>query len=175
MSSPIVIIGAGGHAKVVAEAILLQGKYTIAGFLDDKMKKGEEVMGGLKCIGTTAEFPIGIETFIVAIGNNSVRKKLYELHAARYEAATVIHPSACISKNAVIGNGTVVLAGAVIAYKAEIKENCIINSLSMVDHETIVGVHAHIAQGCIIGSNCSVPEGYTSQLGQKINSYTNLL
>jgi acetyltransferase EpsM len=135
----ILIIGAGGHAKAVADTILLQGKYTIAGFLDDKVPKDQVVFRNLRCIGSASEFPKDADAFVAAIGNNPIRKKIFECYCARYEGAVILHPLASVSPEAVIGKGTVVLAGAVVAQGAQVGENCILNSLSLVDHETKVG------------------------------------
>jgi sugar O-acyltransferase (sialic acid O-acetyltransferase NeuD family) len=174
MSRNIVIIGAGGHAKVVAEAIRLQGKYTIAGFLDDGVAKGKPVFDDVPCLGAAGEMPEGLQAFVVAIGNNKVRKQFFERYSAALEPAVVIHPSASVSRYASVGKGAVVLAGAVIAYGARVGENCIVNALALVDHETEVGMHAHIAQGTIIGSNCVIPSLYCSQPGETVNSYSKL-
>jgi acetyltransferase EpsM len=133
------------------------------------------VFRNIRCMGSASEFPKGVDAFVVAIGNNPIRKKLFEVYSEKYEGALIIHPSASVSTDAMIGKGTVVLAGAVVAQGARVDENCIVNSLSLVDHETTIGAHAHIAQGSIIGSNCVIPALYSTRLGEHVNSYTNLV
>ena len=166
------IIGAGGHGKVVADAAVAAG-YEIAGFADDGKKKGEVVIGAYKALGNVAEAKTILsknDFFIVAIGNNEMRKRIFTELSNVAKTTILIHPSAVVSAFAKIGRGTTILANAVINADAIIGDNCIINSASLVDHETIIGSHSHIAQGTVIGSNCVLPELFTTELGQNIKS-----
>ena len=168
------IIGAGGHGKVVAEAAGLDG-FEIAGFIDDTKKKEEFVTPEYKVAGSVAEASSIMQKtdyFVVAIGNNKVRKDIYTKMLPVAIPAVIIHPGASVSKSAVIGKGTVVLANAVINAECRVGDNCIINALSLLDHESVVGSHSHIAQGSIIGSNCSLPELSVTDIGQARKSFT---
>lgn len=168
------IIGAGGHGKVVAEAGLAAG-YEIGGFFDNQKKSGEIILMNYKVVGSVAEAPTRIKVtdrFVVAIGNNEHRRKIYESISETAQAATIIHPSAIVSANAKVGNGSVVLANSVINAGSEIGDNTIINSMVLIDHDTVVGSHSHIAQGTIIGSNCKLPDTVTTEIGQAIKSFT---
>ena len=168
MKKKLVIVGAGGHGKVVKEAALLQMEFDVIGFTDDR-ESGNEILG------TLSDFlsgKINADYFVVAIGNNEARKNIFEKLSVNHEAAVILHPSAVISASAKIGRGTVVLANAVINAEAIIGENCIINSLSLIDHQSFIGNHSHIAQGAIVGSNVKVKDNCTTELGERIKSFS---
>ncbi|HQH18290.1 MAG TPA: hypothetical protein PKZ43_01950 [Bacteroidales bacterium] len=173
MKNKIVIIGAGGHAKVVADAVIKQGKYTLAGFVDDDETCIFILNNGFKVIAKTNEIEkiiIAADYFIVAIGDNNIRYKLFKTFKQKMKPATIIHPSAVISQNVKIGEGCAILANAVINEDVEIGNNCIINAMVLIDHETSIGENGHISQGSIIGSNCIVKSFHTSDLGERIKS-----
>lgn len=175
MKQNLIIIGAGGHGKVIAEAAA--EAYYVVGFADDTIPAGTEIINGLKVIANTKETDTirsAATCFVVAVGNNDTRKKIYDLFSAKLKPATVIHPTAFVSSNATTGSGTVVLANATVNAGAHVEENCIINSHVLVDHDTLIGKHAHIAQGSIIGSNCTLSAMFTSELGQRIKSFTKI-
>jgi sugar O-acyltransferase (sialic acid O-acetyltransferase NeuD family) len=174
MKNTLVIIGAGGHGKVVLETALLQGDYQIAGFIDDAVRV-DEINGFLR-IGTIDELlnqKIKADCFIVAIGNNETRKNLFEKLKSFMKPAIIKHPSAVISVSASIGNGTVILANSVINAGTSIGENCIINSMCLIDHETEIGNHVHISQGTIVGSNVKICDSFSTTIGDKIDSFSN--
>ena len=112
MANRIVIIGAGGHARVVCDAILLAKKYELVGFVDVAVPVGTEIMNGYKVIAAQSELASiknKADLFIVAIGNNKVRSVLFEQMRSQMLPATVVHPSAVIGSGVVLGAGTVVL------------------------------------------------------------------
>ncbi|HEY6160313.1 MAG TPA: acetyltransferase [Bacteroidia bacterium] len=173
MKKKIVIIGAGGHGRVIADLLCLSAEYELVGFADDGLMKGAEVMEGKKVLAASSEkeFLSSLAThFVVCLGNNSIRKKIVEDLSGVMQAATLIHPSAVVSRHASLGAGTVVLANAVINAGCKIGINCIINSISLVDHDSVVGDHVHIAQGTVIGSNCRIAANFSSVPGQVIPS-----
>jgi sugar O-acyltransferase (sialic acid O-acetyltransferase NeuD family) len=169
----LLIIGAGGHAKVVAETALLQNKYEIIGFADDNIKVGTLVFENYGIVSNIEGIStLKFDEFIVAIGNNEIRKSIFNSLSTNYKPATIIHQNAIVSKYSKVGLGTVILAGAVVSYGVEIGENCIVNVSSLIDHESIVSANCHIAQGVIIGSNCRIKELTNLELGKRINSQT---
>src|ERR1035438_2713342 len=103
MKPKIIILGAGGHGKVVCDAVLRQNTYELLGFLDGQASKGMQVAAGFKVIGDMESLEVikQIEKencfFIVAIGDNTSREKFYTKAAAFLNAATVIHPSAILN------------------------------------------------------------------------------
>lgn len=136
----LIIIGASGHGKVVADIALLCG-YTDIVFVDaDKNKK--------ECLG----FPVICDEScinemqgdkIVAIGNSIIRERIQK----NIETVSLIHPNATIGRNVKIGQGTVIMAGAVVNSDAIIGNGCIINTSSSVDHDCVVDDYAHISVG----------------------------
>ena len=168
----MLIYGAGGHGKVVAEAAMLAG-FSVVGFIDDNRPSGAKVLKDISIIASSEEDLSSFgEYFIVAIGDNKVRKQKYNQLVNILKPSIIIHPYAAVSDEANIGAGTVILAGAVINAGVEVGVNCIINSLSLIDHESRIGDNSHIAQGSIIGSNVSLSDESTTSLGERINSFT---
>ena len=177
MNDKLLIWGASGHARVVADIVRLGGAYTIAGFIDDiaperggEIFEGNPILGGR---GKLAEFR-GAH-LIVAFGNNEAR-----LAAARVAVehglhlATAIHPSAVVAASARIGAGTVIAANAVINPGATIGENAIVNTAATVDHDCALGdgVHvspgAHLAGGVRVGDCAWIGIGAAVADGRKI-------
>lgn len=177
MNPKIVIIGAGGHAKVICDAILSGGKYAIAGFVDANVPVGSLVMYDYKVILAQDELPkvkSHGDYFIVAIGNNQVRAGLYNELKQILKPATIIHPAAAIAKSAEIKEGAVLLANAVVNALSVIGENTIVNSGVVVDHESVIGDHVHLSIGTMVGSNSSISGFVTTAIGQNINAFSKL-
>lgn len=176
MKPNIIIIGAGGHGKVVYDAILAQNKFQVLGFVDSVLEPGTIVIHDVKVICKQSN----IESlnnqnlhFIVAIGNNDARAKVYESLKNTFKPATIIHPLCTIGSNVIIGDGTVVLANAVVNVMSHIGENTIVNTGVIVDHETNIGNHVYLRIGTIIGNNTLIPDFFTSDLGQIVQPFTN--
>ena len=142
----VIVIGAGGHGKVVADIIRKNGD-VILGFLDDCKEKGT-VYFGSKILGSVKEASLFLDAqFIIAIGDNSVRKELSDMTINYY---TAIHPSAFIGEGAKIGEGTVVCAGVVINPDAVIGKHSIVNTASVIEHDSIIEDFVHISPGAIV-------------------------
>jgi len=146
MNKKIVIIGASGHGKVIADIAKKTG-YTDIVFLDDNTAIKE--CGGYTVAGTSKDVDkYNDSEFIVAIGNAKIRQKIQtELLEKRLRIATLIHPNAVIAERVTIGVGTVIMAGAVINPDTTIGEGCIINTCASVDHDCVLGDYVHIAVG----------------------------
>jgi sugar O-acyltransferase (sialic acid O-acetyltransferase NeuD family) len=175
MNPKIVIIGAGGHAKVVCDAIFSKNEFTIVGFVDANVPVGTEVMNGLKVIlpqQKLEELKGQAEYFIVAIGNNKVREDLFKRLSGILKPATVIHAKAVIAPSAVIKEGSVFLANSVVSAFCSIGENSIINAGVVVDHESVVGNHVHLSIGTLVGSNSVIPDHAVTGIGQSFNSFS---
>ncbi|AZV45329.1 hypothetical protein BAOM_4751 [Peribacillus asahii] len=154
---PIIVIGEGGHSKVIQDIISASGVYTIIAILDDKYTELFE-KDGIK-IGPISEFSkLESSEAIIAIGSNHIRKKIVErLECVTY--ATLIHPSAIISPSANIAEGTVVMAGSIINADTIIGKHAIINSLAVIEHDNNIRDYAHISPGAILTGNVQVGEG----------------
>jgi sugar O-acyltransferase (sialic acid O-acetyltransferase NeuD family) len=154
----LLIIGAGGQAKVVIDAVLAQGKYNILGLVDMPKDKSATELLGYQIKPTLADYPRC--AFFVAVGDNKTRKRLFEEALSQeLEAATIVHPSAVVSRFAKIEEGTIICAGAVVGVNAHIGSNVIINTASSVDHDSLVESHVHIAVGAHLAGSTTVGEG----------------
>ena len=134
----LVIIGASGHGKVIADIALLVG-YDQVDFLDDN--PSIKAVGEYSVLGTSsmaAELASAGCDFFVGIGNAKIREKIQrEIEAAGCNVVTLIHPSAVVAYDAHIGSGTVVMANAVINPSTVIGDGCIINTCASVDHDNL--------------------------------------
>ncbi len=149
----LIIIGASGHGKVVANIAKLNG-YTDIVFLDDDDKVKE--CGGYPVVGNSNLAPEG-EVF-AAVGNARIRKMLMERYADRVQPI-LIHPNAVIAEETKIGNGSVVMAGAVINPGTSIGKGCIINTCSSVDHDCQIADFVHVSVGSHIAGTVKIGEG----------------
>lgn len=136
----LVIIGAGGHGKVIADIAILNGYKDIV-FLDDNKRLVE--CAGFPVIGSISEAKGIIGDKIIAIGNSEIRERIQR----DIETVTLIHPNSVIGNSVKIGAGTVVAAGTIINPDAEIGKGCIINTAASVDHDCIVEDYVHVAVG----------------------------
>ena len=137
----LIIIGASGHGKVVADIAALNGYEDIV-FLDDVESLKE--CAGFPVIGKSTEAPDG-EVF-VAVGNPQTRERLMALYKDRTQPV-LIHPNAVVAGDVEIGSGTVVMAGAVINPGARIGRGVIVNTSSSIDHDCSVGDYSHVSVG----------------------------
>lgn len=170
---PLLIFGASGHGKVVADTAIAAGFGPVV-FADDDATKAYS-----KVIGLPVEV-IGVESSIawirrhdarcvVAIGNNRIRSRvLAAFGELRCPRATVIHPSATVSPSATIGEGTVVFASTVIQADARIGDNVIVNTGATIDHDCVVGSHTHICPGVHLAGGVHVEEGAQVGIGATV-------
>lgn len=141
--SDLIIIGASGHAEVLADIAINSG-YTIAGFLDDNERVTEIL--GYKVLGKVADC-LNYKNdcdFIIGIGNNTVRKRIAEEYS-ELNFVTLIHPTASIGLSVTIDEGTVVMPMAVINSCSKVGKHSIINSGAIVEHDCQVGDFCLIA------------------------------
>lgn len=151
----LLVIGAGGHAKVVIDAALDAG-FEIAGVVG--APGGREQVLGIP-VSDSGE-GIVADGFIAAIGDNAARARAFAEHIDRgLTPLSVIHPSAVISSRATIGAGTFVAAGAVVNVDARIGRDAILNTGCTVDHDCVVGDHALIGPTASLCGACSVGTG----------------
>lgn len=176
MKPKIIIIGAGGHGKVVYDAILAQDKYQVLGFIDAQLPIGTKIIGQVEMICQqehVASLANQAAYFVVAIGNNKIRAQVYENLIAWFKPAIIIHPSSVIGSDVTIGEGTVVLSNSTINAFSKIGQNSIINSGAIVDHEAIIGNHVYLKIGSIVGNNAKVADYFMSDLGEIIKPFSN--
>jgi sugar O-acyltransferase (sialic acid O-acetyltransferase NeuD family) len=156
--SNLLILGAGGQGKVVAEIAGLMGQWERIAFLDDR-EDLREVMG-IPVIGKLSDYASCRDQFpsaFVAIGNNPLRIKWMEsLLDEGFELPALVHPSSVISKSSELGAGTVVMAGAVINPDSRIGKGCIINTSSSIDHDCVLSNGVHISPGVHLGGTVHI-------------------
>lgn len=149
----LLIIGAGGHGKVVADIASLSNEWKEIVFLDDT-KVGTKV-NGYDVIGRVEDYKTLLGEFshaFVAIGDNKTRMHIFEkLEDYGYDMPVLIHPFSYVCKNASIDSGTLVVAGAVVNANAVIGKGCIINTNCSVDHDCRLGSGVHISPGAHLG------------------------
>jgi sugar O-acyltransferase (sialic acid O-acetyltransferase NeuD family) len=161
-----IILGGGGHAKVLIDAILAcEGIEAVAVLDRDPALWGKDVLG-VPVRGSDeniAEYAKDADAFIVgigSIGNPQIRMKLFELGlAAGLEPITIIHPRAIVSPFAEIGRGCMLYAGSIVNPGAQIGENVIVNTGAIVEHDCRIGAHAHIATGARLAGTVTVGLG----------------
>lgn len=147
MVEKIIVIGCGGHAKVVT-TLACQSGYEIAGFLDDRYSEdtflGYPVLGKIEnCLEYKEQC-----CFVVAIGDNAVRARIMSQYDLRYPV--LIHPKAYVARTATIGTGTMVMVGAVVNDFACVGKGCILNSGSIVEHDCVLEDYVHISPGVVL-------------------------
>ena len=165
----LLIIGAGGHGKVIAGIALACGYDTVA-FLDDNTQL--KTCMGYPVIGKTEDvFLYQKEDVFVAIGNPSVRQKIQDkLEEKGISVPVLIHPNAVTADNASIGKGTVIMAGAVVNQDARIGRGCIINTCASVDHDNRIGDFVHIAVGSHTAGTVTIGERTWLGIGAVISN-----
>jgi sugar O-acyltransferase (sialic acid O-acetyltransferase NeuD family) len=157
MNKKLAIFGAGGHGKVVGEIGLLNG-YKDIHFFDDKIIEIKNFP--FTIIGNLAKLKDSLKNynaFFVAIGDNELRyKKILSLRKEKVNIVSLIHPKSTISKFSTIGNGTCVMANAVVNPGTLIKEGVIINTSASVDHDCVIENYAHISPNCSLSGNVNI-------------------
>ena len=148
---PLIIIGASGHGKVVADIAIKNGYRDIM-FVDDDIEKKECI--GFPVVGKTID-AIALEgDKIIAIGDATVRRKIHK----EINQIALIHPDAVIGNKVTIGEGTVVMAGTVINPDTSVGCNCIINTCASIDHDCRIADYVHVSVGAHICGTVSIGE-----------------
>lgn len=150
----LVIIGASGHGKVIAD-IAAQCGYKNILFLDDN--PDIENCGRYSVIGGCSRVKGIGGDIVVAIGNSAIRRSIQE-SMEQERLVTLIHPKAVVAEDVVIGRGTVVMAGAVINPGSTIGRGCIVNTCASIDHDCRLGDYVHIAVGAHVAGSVEIGE-----------------
>jgi sugar O-acyltransferase (sialic acid O-acetyltransferase NeuD family) len=170
----ILIVGAGGHAQVVAD-ILMRAQdagESIApiGYVDDNPEWKGTYLLGLPVLGRIEDVSeIDHDALVIGIGNNHIRQKLFALLQQQgYRFAVAQHPRTVIAPDVHVGPGTVICAGAIINPGTTIGANVILNTGATVDHHNQIGNHVHIAPGVHLGGDVVVGEGTLIGIGATV-------
>lgn len=149
----LIIIGAGGHGKVIADIALKNG-YTDICFLDDN-STGECM--GFPIVGKASDvesYNNGATDFVIAIGNNAVRQSISERYDVKW--VTLIHPSAQVGAYVSLGEGSVVMANAVVNPCAKVGRHCILNTGAIVEHDNRLADFVHVSPGAKLAGGVTV-------------------
>ena len=169
----LVIIGAGGHGKVVLDIVRAAGRDEAVAFLDADPALAGTAVGGVPVLGAINVLPKlrgqGVRTAIVAIGDNRTRLQ-YARHLVEqgFELATAVHPTAFVSPTARFGRNVVVAPQAAVVTEATIGDSVIVNTSAVVDHECEIGAGVHVGPGAHLGGRVRVGEGAFVGLGANI-------
>lgn len=175
MRDKLIIIGASGHGKVVADIAIKMNKWQSIAFLDDD--ESIKISMGLEVIGKTADtFSYKDEAdFFVAIGSNATRQKIQEkLIEEGLNVVSLIHPSAVIGTDVEMCIGTAVMAGVVINSSSKIGKGCIINTSSSIDHDNIIEDYVHISPGARTAGSVRVGKGSWIGIGSVVSNNINI-
>jgi len=169
-----VILGCGGHGRVVLDILRQAGDVELAGFVDSNRDLTGRHIDGLEVLGTPDDLPrlrneLGITQAIVAVGYNGVRRNFAEqLTVQGFEMISAIHPSANIASTATIGRNTVIAAGALVCAHCQIGDSVILNTGSIVDHESVVGTASHVCPGARIAGRVVIESGGFVGIGSTV-------
>ena len=178
-SEPTIIVGAGGHGRVVLDILRAGGKYVVAGFVDaDPALTGKEV-AGLPVFGHINGLPKlrqkKIRSAIVAIGDAAPRESYAKVLVEHgFVLINAIHPSAVIAGGVTLGTNIVVAAGAVVGTESRIEDSAIINTGATVDHECVVGRASHICPGASLAGKVTVGPRAFVGLGARVIQCLNI-
>ncbi|TDF93490.1 acetyltransferase [Paenibacillus piri] len=183
MSLPILVIGGGGHARVLIDGMLLQGR-TIIGYTEmDTGAKREAILGvpfvgGDDCIHRYSPHELLLVNGIGSIGSPERRRKIFESFKSKgYSFYSFVHPSAILAPTAQLGEGVQIMAGAIVQTGSSIGDNTILNTKASVDHDCNIGNHVHLAPGTTLSGSVHVEDGVHIGTGatviQQIHIYKN--
>ena len=158
----VVVFGAGGQARVLLEVMERSGIAPIAGILDDDPALVGTRIDGVDVLGAIERLPSfckvhHIQRAVIAVGDNITRQKLGEYaRGMGLRLLSLVHPGTQVSKRAKIGEGTVIMAGAVVGPHAQVGDLCIINSNATVEHDCQLGDCVHIGPGAVLAGSVTV-------------------
>ena len=159
----IIIVGTGGHALSCLEAIDSSDKFCVAGFITNQRQKefmGYPILGGDSDL---LELAKNYKNACIGIGQIESAKPRIELYnrlrKLGFSLPSIISSSSHVSKFAQIGNGSIIMHGAVINAGAKIGENSIINSMALIEHGSQIGRDCHISTGVLINGDCVIGNG----------------
>lgn len=167
------IIGAGGHGKVVCDILRASKSARVAGFLDADGSLSGSLVAGVEVLGPINLLPRllrkKLRHAIVAVGDNRVRAKYAKLVIEQgFELISAIHPAASVSASAIIGNNVVIAAGAMICADARLADSVIANTGCIIDHECEIGEAAHICPAAALAGRVRIGELAFVGLGARV-------
>lgn len=162
---PILLVGAGGHARACIDVIEQEGRFQVGGLVGLPNEVGAQILG-YPVLGTDADLARLLRNHshaMVTVGQIKTaepRRRLFDvLQQFGCILPVVVSPRAYVSSHATVGAGTIVMHGAVVNAAAAIGRNCIVNSQSLIEHDAVIEDHCHIATGAAINSGVHIGSG----------------
>ena len=178
----IILLGGGGHAKVLIDLINTSGQFEISGILDTQLEIGTKVLN-VPVLGDddllSGLYSKGIKNVCIAIGSvkDNVRRRILfdKVKQMGLLVPYLLHPQAIIvSKNVHFSEGVQIMAGVNVQTDSLFKENTIINTGAIIEHDCSIGSHVHICPGAVISGGCTVGDGAFIGAGATIMQEINI-
>jgi sugar O-acyltransferase (sialic acid O-acetyltransferase NeuD family) len=170
----VLILGAGGHGRVVLDILLHARKFEVVGFLDNNADihgrriDGLPVHGGIDALARIGN-ELDVRSVIIAIGDNGTRRGLArQVEQLGFELISAVHPSATIAYNVTVGRNVVIAAGSVVCANCQIGDSVILNTGCIIDHQTMVGEGTHICPGVRVAGRVKIEPGVFVGIGATI-------
>lgn len=161
MNKPVIMIGNGGHAKVLTE-ILLEEQVKVIGFTAMERQKNFFDLPYLGDDLKILDYPIGEVELVLGLGSvnqSNIRKNIFQHFKSKgYTFKEIIHSTAIIAPSVRLGEGVQIMAGAILQTNTVIADNTIINTGTKIDHDSQIAAHVHIAPGCTLSGNTIIGE-----------------
>lgn len=169
LTPSIVVLGAGGHAKVVISTYEALG-WRIVGVYDDDPKLWNTRILGHNIVGPFAQAEtLEPQNAVIAIGDNAVRKRVSA--NSKHAWPTAVHPRAWVAPTAVLGAGTIVFAGSIVQPDVRVGEHCIVNTAASIDHDCLMEDFVHVCPGTRLAGGVVVGQGSTIGTGAVVIPY----
>ena len=168
------ILGCGGHGRVVLDILSNVGMYEVIGFVDSDPQYAGRRIDGIEVLGQPDDLPdirkqYGADCGIVAIGNNGVRRAMADqLESMGFGLVNAIHPSANLARNVTLGRNIVIAAGALVCAHCQIGDSVILNTGCIVDHESLIGNATHVCPGARLAGRVTVESGAFVGIGATV-------
>lgn len=170
----VLILGAGGHGRVVLDILLQSGTGQVVGFLDNNADIHGRRIDGIPVLGSIDDIPsireeYDVDGAVIAIGDNGLRRGFArQVESLGLPLINAIHPSATLAHNVSVGRNVVIAAGVVVCAHCQIGDSVILNTGCIVDHQTMVGEGAHICPGVRIAGRVKIESGAFIGLGASV-------
>jgi len=171
---PVLILGCGGHGRVVLDILLNAGGWDVVGFVDSNPAMHGRRVDGVRVLGSPQDLPgirkeHGVTCAVVAVGDNGARRALADqLDALDFELINAVHPSANVSRSASLGRNIVVAAGALVCAHCQIGDSVILNTGCIIDHESLIGTATHVCPGAKIAGRVTIESGAFIGIGATV-------
>jgi UDP-perosamine 4-acetyltransferase len=176
----VLIIGAGGHARVVYEILDTDPNADLVAFVDNTPRGSDEEIMGVSVIGPHSVVDEYIESgargVCIAVGDNEIRSRHYEKFTEKKGLTPInaVHDNAHVSPNASIGHGIVIQSSAEVMTNAVIGDNSIVNTGSIVEHETTIGDHTHVGPGTTVAGRVDIEDRVHIGMGCDIKEHVHI-